>query len=579
MMNTNKFFVICIIFCVLTAGSRADSPQNKTESGKAALRQNIARWIGQLGDESYIVRQRAEVHLLNSGLEAYPAVQKAKTSEDIEVVRRAEKILTQIEQQFIRQENPAVEYWIRQYTLEGNPAAKARIIRLFADIFSDASNGEGLQTLCRLVRFDESETLRIEAAKCLLASPPAKISLRTKWYRHIRDTFMPLKEAVADAASEDNGSGGLFSLLADYAALRCDMETAQQETAEKKALTGFQQRVRNVTQRVAAFQAKPEYSVIQPGNAADILMYYAAAIVQDAAGLSQECKKNTEAALAVEAQEVRSSEPVQAIELDDDWKMHEHYYAARWLQQNYRLRWALPHFGKIIDGGYIVLKIRSANSAADISVLTTDYTAAVKFYDKVIELAGTEEYTKKLSNGQAITSEAQIRRYSCLAEQSAGTGDWLKVREYLDKGLGLDKTDIDLLILAHRYCKANKGTDADYRSNVKYWSHQSLVNIQNTAIPPSNDADDRRQAAAAACNQAAWLLAHTDGDYPSAKALINAAVQAEPEDLSYTDTLSAVYFLGGEIGKAVETQERVVRSAPEVTVFQKALEKFKAARK
>ncbi|GHT10884.1 hypothetical protein FACS1894170_03740 [Planctomycetales bacterium] len=539
------FVILCGIPAVFAANSSID---------RAVLLQHIERWVVQLGDESYTVRQRAAVQILNAGLEAYPALQTAKYNDDIEIAQSAETLLGQIEERFMGQENPAVEYWLRQYTIESNPAQKARILRTFADIFSDLSNGEGLQTLCRIALSDDNPALRIEAAKCLLASPPSKPSLCANWYKTIAETFN-------DAANDD------LLLLADYAKLRCDMCSG--------TVPDSINHVRDITKRIAGFQQKPEYSVFQPGNQIDILVYYAAAIVQDAAGLTEECNQNVAAALAVKPEAVRSSEPLQAIEEEDNWKMHEHYYAARWLRKNYRLRWALPHFDKTAAEGHIKLKYASTSQAAEAAVDLTDYAAAVRYCDKIIEIVSTDDYTKWYTNHVALKNDAELRRFSVLAEQAAESSDWDQVRKYADQGLQRDNTDINLLILAFRYCKEQSSVDDQYRHQIHLWVYEALQNINQSASPPSNDPDNRRQAAVKACNDAAWLLANTDGDYTLAKALIDTAVQAEPEELMYIDTLATVYALGKEYDKAIETENGIVQAAPEMSVFRKTLERFK----
>ncbi|GHT44271.1 hypothetical protein FACS189454_01200 [Planctomycetales bacterium] len=541
----------------------------RSDAAEQTLRQHIEQWVEQLGDRSFLVRERAEKQLAEVGAEAFPALQNAKQSDDVEIVKRAERLLGLIEQSFIGKENKSVAFWIRQYAEESGPAMKARIIWILADPFSDASNGEGLQTLCRIVRFDENLALRVEAAKCLIALPPNTPSLQTKWYQHIASTFN-------NPANDEFGA-----LLADYAELRLQSKEPSKESSTKTAgdtnnSKKFANRVENLAKQFAAFQSRPDYSIVQQGNQIDILMYYALAILQDAAGLTRERDKTIDAALAVQPSEPQEDT---GFELDDHLPMYAHHYAAKLLKQRLKLRWALPHSEKVLASGHILLQVRAADEIADTNVLLTDYLSAVRYYKKIIELAGTKEFTKRYNNALTVAATAKVKRFSCLAEQAATEGDWQKVLDLVKQGQDIEPTDIDLLILAHRVCKELKDVDAAFRTQTKMRIYQALPQIEQTIHKSVVNMEDRQKNAILACNQAAWLLANTDGEYASALALIQTALQASPEETSYIDTLAHVYFLNKQYDKAIETETNVVRLAPEVTVFQKALERFKAAKR
>ncbi|GHT26946.1 hypothetical protein FACS18942_05340 [Planctomycetales bacterium] len=83
-------------------------------------------------------------------------------------------------------------------------------------------------------------------------------------------------------------------------------------------------------------------------------------------------------------------------------------------------------------------------------------------------------------------------------------------------------------------------------------------------------------AASVACNQVAWLLANTDGDYQTALSLINITIKFEPESAVYLDTQAHVFALGKNFAKAAETEEEALRLAPEAKVFRDAAERFRS---
>ena len=63
-----------------------------------AARANIDNLIGKLGDNSFKVRQKASVDLVKLGPAAMPFLDKALKNPDLEVSRRAEDVLRQIEE-------------------------------------------------------------------------------------------------------------------------------------------------------------------------------------------------------------------------------------------------------------------------------------------------------------------------------------------------------------------------------------------------------------------------------------------------------------------------------------------------
>jgi len=527
-----------------------------------SLRRQIQQWVQQLGSESFLARQRAESLLIRAGIRAYPELQRVKQGSDIEVVRRAEYILSQIEQAFLDLENREVASWIQSYMVTPNPAYKARIIWVFADPTSDLANGEGLQTLCRLVQFEENPSLRLEAAKSLIASPPFSPALRQTWYRRMRNNV------------HDLGGDELLRCLARYAQLWCDLDETDDKTTPE-----FQERVLQVGTETLQLLNRPENS-IQIGSKIDVLLHYAVAELQDAVGLTDERDQTISKALAIKPEPIQTSEPIEPIlsVVEDNLLMGEHFYVGWCLKRRYRLHWAMAHFQKVMETGEISLRAEASEMAAAIALYLADYSSAMVFYDKHIEILKSPDYTAKKDDSLKRVIQTQKRKAYCLAEQAAAEQDWEKVQKLITEGWTISETpdnitDVDLAILAYRLCKQKDDVDLAFRNtmNVRFkqiW--QTIENDYRHSTP-----DQRPAKMIIMCNAAAWMLANTDGDYPSALTLVETALKAEPDDAGILDTLAHVYFLGGKVDEAIRTQEQVVRIAPEAVIFQQALERFK----
>jgi tetratricopeptide (TPR) repeat protein len=225
-----------------------------------------------------------------------------------------------------------------------------------------------------------------------------------------------------------------------------------------------------------------------------------------------------------------------------------------------------------------VLRLNSSKDAAENAVLTADYTAALVFFDKHREIADSTDYRKLRMNTPQLLAESQIRILYCKAEIAAAAGDWDRVHEFVSAGLkDTEMPDVDLVILAHRLCKEKPDVDPAFKEHLKRQIQKLWMNIGQSfyqTLP-----EKRRLEAVKMCNQAAWMLANLDGDYASALALIETALKAKPDDCSMMDTLAHVYFLGGRVEDAIQTQEKVVLLAPEATLFRIALDRFKQGKK
>ncbi|MCL2709726.1 MAG: hypothetical protein FWE95_02500 [Planctomycetaceae bacterium] len=555
-MSKHNIFLFILIVC-LSAGTTGFADEEP-------VRQQIQQWIRQLGNESYLVRQRAEALLIRVGIQAFPELQFAKQSTDIEIARRAEYVLSNIEQAYVDLENREAAFWIHRYILNPNPAAKAKVIWVLANPNLDLAKGEGLPTLCRLVRFEENKVLQLEAVKSLIASPPLAPRARQHWYRYMRDNF------------HSTDTDEVLRHASDYAQLWCDLD----DTTEK-VTPEFQERVHQVSATTLGLLERFE-SKIQVGSTIDILLHYAVAELQDAVGLSEERDNTIALALAIVPEPIQSLESVSDIGgIYDSLLMSEHFYTGLYLKQRFRIRWAIAHFQKVTETGDMELRIEASRIAAESALYLVDYTWATTLYDEYIKIFQGTNHGR--GDADVAIAQAQRRLAYFQAEQATAVENWESVREILmqawavdtpsNQDLSGDGGDIDLLILAHRLCKQLPDIDSEFKDKMdtqltKAWS-RIVADYDGAPL------DIRQIKMVSAFNTAAWLLANTDGEYSSALTLVEAALKFEPDDLSILDTLAHIYFLGGHVEEAIRVQEQVVRDAPEAVVFRRALERFK----
>ena len=560
---------ILLLSSAMTVGELAVSNQEDRSPTR------IHALIADLGNDLFVVRERAEAQLLRIGLDAFAELKRATNSDDVEIALRTKRLLSQFEMIYRGKESESVRDMVKLYAEESNVAQKTQFLWILADPM-EYPDGEALRTLCRIARFDSEYPLRAEAVKCLIASPPIALSKRKNWFHTLR--------AVFDERDDDE----LLRLVGDYAALYCDIDILQKE-AEKKAEENekemgtpvdypvpvivpeeLRRRVQAYTDRLAAFQSKPENSSVQPGHRFDILLFHALAELQDAAGLKAERDRTLTAALAIRTENMRSENPLLLIDPLDESSFSEHFRAALLLERRYRYLWAERHLHLVIAEAPVVMKVRSYGLLWFIKQLLGQYREAVDLHQRCLEWIGSEEYKSKLGDAGDQIKTFQAAKDFCLAKIDADAGNWPKAWESIERSLESGPTDCDAVILYYQISKHLPDLDENAHQKVKSRINGVLSDLETDFLQRSSI-----MGTSTTCNQAAWLLANTDGDFPTALALIRITINAEPESPMYLDTMAHVYALGKDYKKAVEVQKEAVRLAPEATTLRLALERFR----
>jgi tetratricopeptide (TPR) repeat protein len=250
----------------------------------------------------------------------------------------------------------------------------------------------------------------------------------------------------------------------------------------------------------------------------------------------------------------------------------------------------------VIADGHVSLQSQACSQAADTAMLLADYPAAIGFIDKQIQIVGGQEYTRKFSDSAALIPALKRQKSYCEAKIAEEKEDWKEVHaktaaylEWAASNLPGPKpvpvtaltrqiinsnssamaaiVDDDWLILAYEANKMLPQAGDEYygpRLQQMLWHLWNVIYMSWQPHPLE-----------VKCNRAAWLLAHTDGHYETALAMVERALRVRTDDPSFLDTLAYVYFSAGKIDEAVQTQEKAVRFAPEVVVFRKALDQYR----
>jgi tetratricopeptide (TPR) repeat protein len=141
-------FLLAALSCLLSL------PLCPAAAPPARLSLQIARWIDELGDDSFAVREEASKKLRDTGAAAEPALEKAAASKDAEVSRRARNILADFQWGIYPDTPDKVVGLIRKYRSSSRSEKGDVIRKLFA------AGSHGCRALVKIARSETDELVR-----------------------------------------------------------------------------------------------------------------------------------------------------------------------------------------------------------------------------------------------------------------------------------------------------------------------------------------------------------------------------------------------------------------------------------
>jgi Flp pilus assembly protein TadD len=498
------------------------SPSAQEEVG--ALDERIERLIAQLGDDDYWTRERAQQALAELGFDAYDALSAAATHDDLEIASRARYLLRLIQAQWSIENEPEEVREYLAYYHSYSDDVRIQVLRMLAHW----PRRVALPSLCRLIRFEKSTVWSKIAAIEVLHAEPADEQGRRRWTQTLREHL---------------GRSGRPAVrwLVTY----LDLSKAPGET--------LPQWKKLVDEEIALLEQSSDQS--SPRVAAALLYYQA--LAELAAGEPESAEKTAERARTIGPE--ASTERLQA-RVD----------VALALQQRGRFDWALREYRTAAEAGQPRFVVKAQTSLSEMLHEQGDHLAAAEARRVAVELVDA----RKVNSDEAVNLSAgqlRARMHYFFARHWEKEADRRQQRRHLDEAVESDPDELDSLIARYRLPEP----EPDYHRKTLELIEQAASRLRAQIA----DAPDR----ASLCNQLAWLIGNTEGDFDEALRCAQKAVELRPESGSLMDTLAHVYFARGERQKAVETQERAAELEPhsalilgQLDYFRKALEEAEA---
>lgn len=559
----------------------------------------IAELIQRLGAEDFAAREKAQSELAQLGLEAYDALFQAQSHHDPEIALRARYLVRSMNVRwFSPGDPPKVVALLKDYSGDLPEAERrSRIDRLAA-----LEQGLGLLPLVRLARFETSDTLAKYAALRLMeqsAPPPplrqaleeaiARLMAHSQrptavWLRLHARTFSEPSATLAEWQQALQREQSLLGSQPERSSPECVRDLYRYYIDLLARCGRLPEAVEAARLSFALLDGTPE----QLQEAVDWLLHrqgwelalelldrfdsvvgqhprllYRRAAAQQHRGAAEEAARTAAQALALYPE-----------------NLEDHLLTGRWIEEQ------LPGFGSWAEAEYRQVVSRAPPASRTefmgrfrLSELLHDRLLALpaaQTLQPVVDRMEQDEAAKDTCRSAGRMPEGVIARmHYFYSAHYHSLGDYARERKHLEKAIEADDTDADVLIAMFRLPEADAAWQTMTRERIDAAAQgfRALITDRKASVDQAESELGREDSLAdyaIACNQYAWLVSNTVGDYEDALRLAQDAVRLSGQLMElksfhagFLDTLGRCYYAVDDLANALLYQSRAVALAPD----------------
>ncbi len=588
-------------FVLLATGSWAAAADVRSEADNAALDQRIAKLIEQLGDGQFSTRQRAQQELVKLGFDAYDALCDAENSDDPEIATQAAYLVRLIRSDWTNDDDPRpIQLILKDYEAQTDERRLLKIKQL-----AELPGDQGLEWLCKLVRFEKSQVLSKQAALAIMDEEPAadeaawtqRASVITKTLGRARRPAAKWLLTDLQAHADPGGASKAWAALADDD--RRTLEQHPQETNSQIVMELLRHKIDLLDrlQRPAEVEEVLHQMVLcERGDSAsltelvdwlvkrkawnvidEVATRFAANFDIDALLLYTLC----EARLAQGNRELAEQTAEKALKLSGEGA-RDHVTVVERLMDRGLTEWSDRELKYIISIGPVASP-DAVNARSILSDSLHDRGRDREAGDALKGLTDAmdadanvlQQIRQMLQPRDKKPSFLRARMYFYYACHAASEKDAAEQRKLLDKAVEQEPTDLDVLIAMYRL----PDDDPARRAN--------LMKMIKTVVDECRSSVDDAPDDATGYNEFAWLVANTEGDIDEAIRLSQKSVElvraaaTSPSDFKrvgqFLDTLAHCYFAKKDYANAVKCQTEAVKLDPHSQAISRQLKVFRDA--
>jgi hypothetical protein len=586
-----------------------DPPAAKSES--QALEERIQKLIAQLGDPQYATRERAQSELKRLGLTAFDALYEAQNDEDIEISLRAQYLVRSLTVDWAHEDDPVEVKRI----LRGYSDKKEKQRKTLMDQLAKLPDWMGAEALARLARFERSPVLSKQAALLVMGLPfpedsqrrdrladriektmelskrPAALWMRT-YARTLRDPATSLEDWSGVIAEEERmldefpGKTSrqlVLDLLRWHAEFLLKQDRkSEAEDAMRRAVALVQGAREQIIETVDWLMSHEAWSLVDEIAARyrdmfekDPLLMYRLAEAQGKRGQKDLAEETAR----------------RAFEVPNENMVERYEWAYRLYQSRGLIDWAEREYRYIIEKEPMV-SLTGLRARQRLAEMLHDYerdAEAAAVFQPLVEAMEKDQNVER-GVAQAIREPGSLksRMYYFLSEAARRQGNKAEQRKHLDKAIGYDPYEADVLIAMFQ----SGADDAEFHQKTRQLvdaasrTFREQIEQQRRQLDQIGNNDVLREQTeyflAQFDNQYAWLVSNTFGDFPEALRLSHESLKLRPNTGAFLDTLAHCYAAVGDWENAVKHQTLAIEQEPhssqivrKLNHFAKELEKSK----
>jgi tetratricopeptide (TPR) repeat protein len=536
------------------------------------------------------------------GLEVFDTLHAAQNHHDPEVALRARFLVRSMSVRWFQESDPPeVVRILKGYGDLADSERKSRMDRL-----AGLENGQGIPALCRLSRFETIDTLSKYAALRILEQPTPPDAA----------AVAELQKTLSGIVGSSNRPTAVWmriyiKTLTDPAATLADWDAAAKAEAEIQSKNP-NQTSREIVRDLYRYQVellkrldrqeeaiaviRRTFSLLDgtPEQVTEIvdwlLMHDAFAVVLEindrfAATFQdnpQLLYRLAEAHLklgnAAKAEEIAA----QALALRAE-NLDEHRLTAVFLfERRGLIDWAQREFDTIIKnaGAGSVQEFQARFQLSEMLHDQAKELAAAESLKPVCDLLATDENANETCRKARRDPPSVISRmnyfYACHFHEQ---NDPQKEREHLQLAIDADPQDADVLIAMFRLPQADAEWTKSTReriADIAEGFHDDMEEARKFVEAAGNEQLQAayRENLGLACNQYAWLVGNTFGNYGEAVKASHTSLEMRPDYFGYLDTLGRCYYAKGDFENAIKYQSLALKGSPHSGQIRRQLEFF-----
>ncbi|MFT5523797.1 MAG: tetratricopeptide (TPR) repeat protein [Pirellulaceae bacterium] len=587
----------------------ADGPLVRAEAAEeipqAKLELHVRKLVEQLGAPKYAEREGAQAELKRLGLTAFDALRKAQNHDDIEIATRARYLLNSMHVRWHLESDPkVVRDLLSRYGQRADQDRQAII-----DHISQFEYETSMVPLCRLVRFEISMRLSKRAAlNVMQLELPEDPKVLAEFADEIRKTVgdsprvtanwlrLYAETIVSPAESAPRWAGMIQREHQAYAQFPDDSDVAIIRDFQRWHADLFWKvkQPEEATKIVRGLLRQLQGSRAELLDVVEWLIERKAwDLVDELAGrFHDEFGKHAQLQyLLAEAQTKRGLQGIARQTSDGAYEMGgmnsaQRSEVAQYLQDRGMFAWAQRELEHIIDQGPEI-STDAVDARLELSEMHHDQQRDVEAAQQLKAVA--EFITKDPDAARNVL--AQVRRteqsvlsrmHTFYAAHYATENDWKKAKEHIQKGIGYNPQDADLLIAMFRAQETDDQWKVQISKLVRLTSNSFRQRVQQVELMVGESAtaetQDKYQSVLAQLNnQYSWLVANTEGDYKHALKCSQRSLELQPGAAGFIDTLGRCYYAVGDLENAVREQRRAVKLEPHSGQIRRQLKFFEKA--